>query len=174
MEDSRFSTAESDQNALTEKVIQIDRITKVVSGGKRMSFRSFVISGDLNGKVGFGTGKSKEVPSAIRKAVEKAKKSLVEINLINGTIPHPIEGKFGASRVILKPARPGTGVIAGGSVRILLECLGVKDIVAKALGSNNSINSAKAAMDALKKCKNLEEEEKLRGKSISVRQAVKG
>lgn len=172
MEAVKHRETESQQQQLVEKVIQIDRINKVVSGGKRMAFRAFVISGDLAGRVGLGLGKSKEVPSAIRKAVERAKKSLVSVNTFGDTLPHEVIGKFGASRVILKPARPGTGVIAGGSVRIILEAMGLKDVVAKALGSNNAINCARAAMVALSKCKNLEEEEKLRGKSLSVRRKV--
>jgi small subunit ribosomal protein S5 len=171
-QNSKSGSADPEVQALTEKVIQIDRVTKVVSGGKRMAFRAFVISGDEHGRVGYGLGKSKEVPNAIRKAVEKAKKSLLVVNLNGGTLPHIVEGKFGASRVILKPARPGTGVIAGGSARIILESVGLKDVVAKALGSNNSVNCAKATMIALSKCKNLDEETKLRGKTLSVYQAV--
>ncbi len=155
--------------SLVEKVIQVDRINKVVSGGKRMAFRAFVISGDLNGKVGIGMGKSKEVPNSIRKAVEKAKKNLTVINMLGDTLPHEVTGAFGASKVILKPARPGTGVIAGGAVRTILEAAGFKNVVAKALGSNNSINSAKATMNALMACKNLEEESKLRGKVLTIR-----
>lgn len=176
MQESRNKNTESDQQqaVLVEKVIQISRITKVVSGGKRMAFRAFVIVGDGAGNVGIGLGKSKEVPAAIRKAVDHAKKSMVSLNLVEGTLPHETNGRFGASKVVLKPARPGTGVIAGGSIRILLEVAGFKNIVAKALGSNNAINSAKAGLDGLLKCKNYEEESKLRGKSLPVRQPVKG
>lgn len=166
MEQVRKSNLPDEQ--LVEKVIQIDRINKVVSGGKRMSFRAFLICGDQHGRVGLGVGKSKEVPNAIRKAVEKAKKDLTVINIVDGTLPHSIEGKYGASKVILKPAKPGTGVIAGGSVRILLESLGLKNVVAKTLGSNNAINAAKAAMTALLKCRILEEDEKYRGRKLSV------
>lgn len=166
MEQVRKTNLPEDQ--LVEKVIQIDRINKVVSGGKRMSFRAFLICGDQHGRVGIGVGKSKEVPNAIRKAIEKAKKSLSTVNIVDGTLPHQIEGKYGASRVIMKPARPGTGVIAGGAVRILLESLGLKDVVAKTLGSNNAINAAKAALVALEKCRILEEDEKFRGRKLSV------
>ncbi len=172
MEAHKHNKDGDSQQALVEKVIQIDRINKVVSGGKRMAFRAFVISGDLAGRVGMGLGKSKEVPSAIRKAVERAKKSLVSIHTFGGTLPHEVEGKYGASRVILKPARPGTGVIAGASVRIILESMGLKDVVGKVLGSNNPINCARATLVALAKCKSLEEEEKLRGKPLPVRQKV--
>jgi small subunit ribosomal protein S5 len=160
------------ENVLVEKVIQIDRINKVVSGGKRMAFRAFVISGDLKGRVGIGLGKSKEVPNSIRKAVEKAKKGLKIINMLGDTLPHEVSGEYGASRVILKPARPGTGIIAGGAVRIILEAAGFKNVVAKAF-SKNSINLAKATMEALTSCRNLEEEAKLRGKVLNLR-SVKG
>jgi small subunit ribosomal protein S5 len=167
MQDDVVVVSESEPAVLVEKVIQIDRINKVVSGGKRMAFRAFVISGDSRGNVGIGLGKSKEVPSAIRKGVNKAKNDMVTVHLKNGTLPHEVVGKFGASRVILKPARPGTGVIAGGSVRILLELAGFTDVVAKTW-SNNSINSAKAALVALAKCKDLIEEERVRGRTLSV------
>ena len=171
MEDSkkRQNATSEIEGSIQEKVIQIDRVNKVVSGGKRMAFRAVVISGDLAGKVGIGLGKSKEVPNAIRKAVEKSKKNFVAINMVNGTIPHPVEGNFGSCRVVMKPARPGTGVIAGGAVRILLELVGMENIVAKIIGSNNSINAIKAALDGLKKCKDLEAESKLRGKVFKVR-----
>ncbi|MSR88429.1 MAG: 30S ribosomal protein S5 [Candidatus Margulisbacteria bacterium] len=151
-----------------EKVIQIDRVNKVVKGGKRMSFRAFVISGNLNGEVGFGLGKSKEVPSAIKKAVEESHKKKCKINIVRGTIPHEVLGSFGASKVILKPAKPGTGVIAGGSVRIVLEALGVKDIVAKSIGAGSPINAAKAALDGLLKLRSLNEEVARRGKALPV------
>ncbi len=167
MEQNRGKNNAQD-DGIVEKVIQIDRINKVVTGGKRMAFRAFVIAGDLKGSVGIGVGKSKEVPNAIRKAIEKSKKSLFKVNIVSGTLPHMVEGKFGASKVILKPARPGTGVIAGGAVRIILESLGIKDIVAKTLGSNNSINSAKAALVALSGCRNLQDEIRYRGRNIPV------
>jgi small subunit ribosomal protein S5 len=151
-----------------EKVIKIDRVTKVVKGGKRLAFRSFVIAGDAKGKVGCGLGKSKEVPVSIRKALDKAKKSIKPVNVVDGTLPHMVIGRFGAAKVIMKPAKPGTGVIAGGAVRILLEAAGLKDIVAKSIGSNNQINVARAALDGLLQCKCLEEEEKIRGKRLPV------
>ncbi len=169
MEDYRRKMGKPDQEQeLVEKVIKIDRITKVVKGGKRLAFRAFVIVGNRKGKVGFGLGKSKEVPVAIKKAIERAKKRLESIQLVGGTLPHQVLGKFGASRVILKPAKAGRGVIAGGSTRILLEALGVKDVVAKSKGSNNPINAAQAAMEGLRQLKNLENEEKLRGKTLPV------
>jgi len=168
MQDQSSNQDNKNQNTTLEKVIQIDRVNKVVSGGKRMAFRAVVISGDQNGSVGIGLGKSKEVPVAIRKAVERAKKVKRSFNVVNGTLPHVVVGKFGASRVIIKPARPGTGVIAGGSVRIVLEALGLKNVVAKVLGSSNSINCARAALNALGLSKNLEEEVRLRGKQLPV------
>lgn len=156
------------EDPIVEKVIKINRINKVVKGGKRLAFRAFVIAGDRGGSVGLGLGKSKEVPAAIKKGVEKARKHLVAINLVNGTLPHEVVGRFGAAKVILKPARPGTGVIAGGAVRILLESLGLKDVVAKSLASRNPINCARAALDGLMQCKNVELESALRGKALPV------
>ena len=134
-----------------EKVIQIDRINKVVKGGKRLSFRAFIIKGNLKGSVGFATGKSKEVPIAIRKGIEKAQKYQHKINIINDTIPHEISGKFGSSRVVLKPARPGTGVIAGSAMRAIFECAGIHDIVSKSLGTSNPYNMVWATFQALGK-----------------------
>lgn len=152
-----------------EKVIKIDRITKVVKGGKRLGFRAFIIKGDFEGSVGLGLAKSKEVPVAIKKGVERASKKQFKINLVKGTIPHPVVGKFGSCKVIMKPARPGTGVIAGGPVRIMLEALGVKNVVAKVLGSGNAINTARAALNGLLKLKDYDRQVKLRGKSLPVR-----
>jgi len=159
------------EETFIEKVIKIDRVTKVTTGGKRLAFRAFVIIGDLNGNVGLGFGKSKEVPTAIKKALDRAKKHKVYINIINNTIPHEVLAKFGAARVLIKPARPGTGVVAGGAIRILLEAVGLQDVVAKSLGTSNMINNAKAALEALKRCKNLTEETKRRGKKLSVYRA---
>jgi small subunit ribosomal protein S5 len=164
----RNNSSERPEDNFIEKVIRIDRITKVVKGGKRMAFRAFVISGDGKGSVGIGLGKSKEVPVAIKKAIEKARKSSSKVNITKGTLPHVIEAHFGASRVMMKPAKPGTGVIAGGAVRILLEALGLKDVVAKSLGSRNPINSAKAALVCLSTCKSLSEEVLVRGKALPV------
>ena len=155
------------EKQIQEKVVKINRVNKVVKGGKRLAFRAFVICGDSNGNVGLGLGKSKEVPSAIKKAVEKAKKSFIPINIYNETIPHIVEGKAGASRVIIKPAKEGTGVIAGGALRIILESLGVKNVVGKSLGSRNPINLALASIDALKKCKVKIVEEQERNVQIS-------
>jgi small subunit ribosomal protein S5 len=156
-----------------EKVIKIDRVTKVVKGGKRLAFRAFVIVGDGRGKVGYGLGKSKEVPVSIRKAIDRAKKTMQKVNLVDGTLPHEVLGRFGAAKVIIKPAKQGTGVIAGGAVRILLEAAGLKDVVAKSIGSSNQINTAKAALNGLNLCRDLEEQEKIRGKKLYVYKAKK-
>jgi small subunit ribosomal protein S5 len=134
---------------LEEKVVQINRVAKVVQGGRRFSFSAVVVVGDGNGVVGAGLGKGGEVPEAIRKGVEDAKKHLVRIPLVGATIPHVIERDFGASHVILKPASPGTGVIAGGSVRSVVEAAGIRDLLSKSMGSTNPVNVVRATMDAL-------------------------
>lgn len=152
-----------------ERVVQVRRVTKVVTGGKRMGFRALTVVGDRKGRVGVGLGKASEVSSAIRKGVDAAKKNLINVPLIVGTIPHEAYGKVGASTVFLRPAPAGRGVIAGGSVRIVLELAGVKDIVAKSIGSSNAINTARAALDALLTLKIEENESKLRGKKLNVR-----
>jgi small subunit ribosomal protein S5 len=152
-----------------EKVIQIRRVTKVVKGGKRMSFRAVVVVGDANGKVGLGVGKAGEVAAAIRKGVEQAKKSYITVPRIGSTLPHEIESSMGASTVLLRPAPKGTGVIAGGAVRTVLELGGVSDVVAKSLGSPNAINTAKATISALSSLRKLDEEEQIRGKKLDVR-----
>merc|ERR1711924_112319 len=144
-----------------EKVIKINRVTKVCTGGKRLAFRAFVIVGDQDGRVGLGSGNCREVPQAIRKGIEKSKKELKKINIVGGTIPHEVVGRFKASKVIINPAPQGTGVIAGGAVRILLEAVGLKDVVAKSIGAGNPMNSAKAALQGLMMLKSKEEEEEL-------------
>ena len=151
-----------------EKVIKINRVNKVVKGGKRLAFRAFCIIGDLNGSVAYGLGKSKEVPVAIKKGMDRAKKRLVKLNIIEGTLPHKVIGQFGASRVIILPAKPGTGVIAGGAVRVILEAAGLKNVVAKSLGSRNVINVARATLNGLLMCRNQSEAEETRGKKLSI------
>jgi len=143
---------------LSDKLVYINRVAKVVKGGKRLSFSALVVSGDGNGHVGIGVGKAKEVPAAISKGGAIARKSLIKVPLAGDTIPHEILVKFGAAKVLLKPASPGTGIIAGGSIRPVLEAAGVKDVLTKSLGSSNHINMAKAAMLALSKLKDPKEE----------------
>jgi small subunit ribosomal protein S5 len=142
---------------LNDKLINVNRVTKVMMGGKRLSFTALVVTGDGNGHVGIGTGKANEVPAAINKASTVAKKNLIKVSLAGNTIPYMINVRFGAAQVLLKPAAPGTGIIAGGSVRAVVEAAGIKDILTKSLGSANKVNVAKATMLALSQLKNLKE-----------------
>ena len=150
-----------------EKVISIGRVSKTTKGGSTMRFTATVAVGDRKGKVGLGTGKANEVPNAISKAIKAAEKNVITVNLVEGrTLSHEVIGKCGAAKVLVKPAKAGSGIIAGGPVRNVLELAGVKDIVSKSLGSNTQINTAKAAMDALKQQKSISHIASLRGKKV--------
>lgn len=154
------------EGELTDKVVFINRVAKVVKGGRRFSFSALVVVGDQNGHVGVGHGKAKEVPEAIRKASEGAKKSLIRLPLVNGTIPHDVIGNFGAGQVMLRPAGAGTGVIAGGAVRAIVEAAGVKNILTKAIGSTNPFNVVYATMDGLLQLQSASEIASARGKTV--------
>ena len=154
------------EQELQEKVVAINRVSKTVKGGRVMKFAALVVVGDGNGKIGFGMGKSAEVPDAIRKGLEDAKKNMFTVALKGTTIPHEITGEFGAGRVLLMPAPAGTGVIAGGAVRAIVEAAGIKDIRTKCIGTTNPINSVKATIAGLKALKTAEEYAALRGKSV--------
>lgn len=159
----RFEKQESD---LQENVVFINRVAKVVKGGRRFSFAAVVVVGDGEGKVGAGLGKAAEVPEAIRKGVEDAKKNMITVALKNGTIPHPMLGVYGAGKVVMKPAAEGTGVKAGGPVRAVLAMAGIRNILTKSLGSSNPINMVRATLDGLSKLENAETVAALRGKSL--------
>jgi small subunit ribosomal protein S5 len=164
--EGRRDDREREKSPYTERVVFINRVSKVVKGGRRFSFTALVVVGDGNGLVGIGYGKSKEVPQAIAKAVEEAKKSFFPVPRVQGTIPHPVQGETAAGVVLLRPASPGTGVIAGGPVRAVLECAGIHDVLTKSLGSSNAINMVHATVAALKMLESPEQIATRRGRPL--------
>jgi len=163
---SNSGAAEAPKSDTVEKVVFINRCAKVVKGGRRFSFSALIVSGDKKGKVGYGFGKANEVSEAIRKASESAKKKMVSVAVIENTIPHEVSGEFGGGRVLLRPASPGTGVIAGGGMRAVIEAVGIRDVLAKSLGSSNHANVGKATIKALSGLRPRDEIMKIRGKQV--------
>src|ERR671935_871016 len=151
---------------LTERLVSLNRVAKVVKGGRKFSFSALIVVGDGNGRVGAGLGKAREVPEAIRKGVEVAKRNIITVPMVGTTIPHEVHYKWGAAKILLKPASPGTGVISGGAMRAVIELSGVKDILTKSLGTNNPINTVRATMEALKTLRTAQEVAELRGKTV--------
>ena len=157
---------EREPSEFVEKLVALNRVSKTVKGGRVMKFAALMVVGDEKGRVGFGTGKAAEVPEAIRKGIEDAKKNMITVSLSNTTIPHEVIGEFGAGRVLMKPAAPGTGIIAGGPVRAVMEAVGIKDIRTKCLRSNNPQNVVSATFEGLKALRTPEEVARVRGKSV--------
>lgn len=166
------STRGEDMENAFEKVVHINRCSKVVKGGRRFSFSALVVSGDRDGRVGFGFGKAQEVSECIKKSSEASRKDMVKVNITGNTIPHPVIGEHGGGRVMLRPASPGTGLIAGGGVRAVVEAAGIKDVLAKSMGSNNQANVVKATINALEQLRTKEEIYSLRGKKLADRKAL--
>lgn len=166
------SAGADDKSGMSEKVVFINRCAKVVKGGRRFSFSALIVAGDQNGKVGFGFGKANEVSDAIKKASEASRRNLITVSIFNATIPHEVIGEHGGGRVMLKPASPGTGIIAGGGVRAVCEAAGVKDVLAKSLGSSNHANVVKATLAALTSLRMPDEILKMRGKKSAEKKAL--
>ena len=167
MADVRRNNKVEEQNPFEERVVAINRVTKVVKGGRRFKFSALVVVGNRAGQVGFGTGKAQEVPDAIKKAVDAAKNSMINVPLVGTTIPHEVVGVAGAGRVVFRPASEGTGVVAGGAVRSIFELAGINDVLSKSLGSRTPINMVRATFEGLKELRTIEEVAALRGLDVS-------
>ena len=163
---SRYQQYGSDRSDISERVVSLNRVAKVVKGGRKFSFSALIVVGDGNGRVGAGMGKAREVPEAIRKGVEIAKRNMITVPMVGTTIPHEVRHKWGAAKIMLKPAAPGTGVISGGAMRAVIELSGIKDILTKSVGTNNPINTVRATMEALQSMRTAQEIAELRGKSV--------
>jgi len=164
---ARPRNREAEELEFEERVVAINRVAKVQKGGRRFGFSAMVVVGDKRGRVGAGLGKAREVPEAIRKGVEIARRNMITVPLLRHTIPHEVIGRFGGARVMIRPASPGTGVVAGGGVRAVVEAAGIRDILTKSLGSENAINVVRATVQALSELKDLEEEARRRGKPVA-------
>lgn len=167
MQERQFNRQSEDTVVFEEKVVSINRVTKVVKGGRRFRFAALVVVGNKQGQVGFGTGKASEVPEAIKKAIETAKQNVITVPMIKETIPHEVVGVFGAGRIVMRPASPGTGIKAGGATRIIFELAGINDVLSKSLGSRTSINVVRATFQGLESLTTAEAVAKLRGVSVS-------
>ena len=165
-ENNRPARRQEERDPFTKKLVAVNRITKVVKGGRKMRFSALVVVGDENGRVGYGTGKANELPEAIEKASAQAKKAMIKVAMVGTTIPHEILGKFGKGSILMMPAEEGTGVIAGGPVRIIMECAGIKNIRTKSHGTNNPINMVKATIDGLAQLRDAQMIASLRGKTV--------
>src|SRR5216684_6211035 len=163
---SRYPHSSGERSELADRVVRVNRVAKVVKGGRKFSFSALIVVGDMNGRVGAGIGKAKEVTEAIRKGMEVAKRNMITVPMVGTTIPHEVRLKWGAARIMLKPAAPGTGVISGGAMRAVLEVAGVKDILTKSTGTNNPINTVRATLAALESMRTAQQIAELRGKEL--------